>query len=195
MQDGRKEIVRLDGDKEQVLDDMLRWLYSYEYFPNFDIEVIKNLDPNGWERHIDAAIIADKYGIPSMEKYAMEVCDVCLATFIGGPDIDLSKLLKRVLEYPDRKGKLASMIADYCPESFPEVFRIEGFRVWLAKHPKIKKDLIDRNFSELIKIEEFREYLSADSDTALRDIDRLMGFEEGKATEKKGKKRKGSPVM
>lgn len=184
--------MKLDEDDEQALEDMLRWLYSYEYFPTFDFEIIKNFDDNEWERHLEALIVADKYGVPSMEEHAMDVCEAVFATF--GNDIDLLKLVERALRYPDRQCKLAGSIAWLSGSRFLKVFKDTNYRLWLEKHPSIKEKLIDENFSELIKTTELRAYLRTDSDTALRHIDRLMGPEEGKKTEeKKKKKRKVSP--
>lgn len=181
-------VIHLEDDNEEAIDDMLHWLYSFEYFPSFDLKVMKNLDEDDWERHLDGAIIAHKYGIASMEKYAIGVCTCAIETF--AEDLDAVRLAKRALDYPDKGAILADYIPHFSHGRFPELFKDDRFRRLLARYPETRQQLIDENFTELIKTEEFRAHLKADGELALRYIDRLMESEQDESEEKKGKKKR-----
>lgn len=171
---------------------MLHWIYGYHYC---DSDIIKYTDPDDWDRHLEAAIVAAEYGVLSLEEAAMELCECYIETFAR--EINVLHFATCALKYPDKRGLLTHQIPKLFDRHFSKWFRDETFRSWLARYPKVKQELVDKHFSKLIKTQEFREYLKTDGEMALSYIDRLTetvaqlsGVGTNSTDEKEAKKRK-----
>lgn len=170
---------------------MLHWLYSYQYFPGSDIDVIKWMDGDAGrqcQRHLNAAAIAEKYGVPEMEEYAVEICQ-CFVD-VHTHEVTRAEFAKCALQYIDRKKRLASMVHTLGHSRFPEHFKEEGFRVLLERYPEVRRKLIDENFAELIKVPQLRNYLKTNGGTALEQTDRLTDEAESREERNESKRRK-----
>lgn len=181
----------MNDSNEEAVDDLLHWLCSYQHFPDFDIEVIPNMDGDAdWQckRQLSAAAIAEKYGVREMEEYAVQVCE-CFVD-VHTDEIGRAEFAKCALQYRDREQRLARIVHVLGESRFPEHFKDESFRLLLERYPEVRRQLIDENFAELIEVPQFRDYLKANGETALEQIDRLVEEAKSKEERTESKKRK-----
>lgn len=57
--------IHLKDDKPEAAESMLRYIYTGGYVADNE-----RYDPNDWERHLDVAITANKYGVYHLENKA-----------------------------------------------------------------------------------------------------------------------------
>lgn len=177
-------MVQLHGDDEQAVEDMLRWVYSHE---DFDTEFIKHSGAGFLSRMMEGAIIADKYGIPSMEKYNVEQCQTIL---LACGEVDAVEFAEQAVRYPDSHGLLAESLPEFFGGCFVNLFKNEHVRALLAKHADIRAQLIEENFDELATTDEFRDLVRKDHDLARTWADALDEASEEVTDEPESKKRK-----
>lgn len=148
---------------------MLRFLYGFPYAldktPADDTQ-------QTWERHLNVAIVADKYDLPDLEKFAFDACTVDIRNR-DSQDVDVSHLIKRAADYHDRSGALSGVTLGVVNAQFVSLFPKTDVQAWLADRPEDREALMVSHFDELMKTETFREMLRTDGEMALRHLDRL----------------------
>ena len=145
-------------------------MYAYGYPSNL---VQTQEDEEPWERHLNVMIVADKYGLPKLEKMAFVHLKSCLRAQAQGPA--LLQAIKRSREYSDHLRFLKELLVQLCQSRFVELFEDSDFRAWYDALDTSSQDhLVLINFVQLVGVAEFRARLEADGGAALRHIDRLV---------------------
>lgn len=176
-QESTQDTYELHDDDPVAVDAMLCYIYAVEY-PGGDL-FFKSKSAL-WERHLNVAIVADKYGLPQLERRALERC---LDRIIGdnwSGDVDLLYVIERSMDYPDRTGKLTETIVELVDKPFMKLFKDARFRDWVDDHAAKTKVLVAKHFAELMKLKIFRAKLEADGALAVKHLDRVLEESQAK---------------
>lgn len=186
MQENGEGILVLHEDEPTAVEDMLRWIYTSEY-PSAGKDSVGGCDSRSrtWEDHLNAMIVADKYGLPTLEKVAFDHCKAevasqdKLAKEAGRATSDelIRSLIQRSWEYADnerRFNKLLASLPEISGARFTDLFEEAFFREWIDTNPDVAKPLIEKWFVSLMRKKSFRDKISQDPELSLQQLDRLL---------------------
>lgn len=162
----------LEKGSRQALTVMLRWFYGFQYHGDHDY--VRDSCGTGYSDHLDVAIVAEEYGVKSLEREAGQMCDSFLQAVYNSwstgtrtsaenfTTFDWPKFLKHALTYSDQYGLLEDAIADMSGTCIAHLFELDAFRTLRARYPDLKLSLFDHYFEELMHSQKFRHYLETD---------------------------------
>lgn len=148
---------------------MLHYLYSLHYALT---ETDASDTQQTWERHLNVAIVADKYDVPGLEECAFGACARELHEE-EDREFDVPHLINRAGDYHDRSGKLERLTLAKVNAQLVSLLPRADIQAWLADRPKVREALIIQHFDDLMENETFRGMLRKDGEMALQHLDRL----------------------
>lgn len=102
-----------------------------------------------WERHLDVAVIADRYDVPELEQQALAACIVDIAPR-KSKKVPVAHLIARASFYHDRKARLSEVILRVVDAQFVALFENQTVQDWLDEYPKEPERFVVEHFDELI---------------------------------------------
>lgn len=136
---------------------MLRYIYTAKYpsAPNSS-EDDGHDSGNPWARHLELAIVADKYGITALRESALQRLD-------GGWRLetasDVAEFARRARDLAIEQERLDAIVLQACSGCFVDCFELPGFRDWLDERPQMRDDLCANNIHALMKNQTFQDRL------------------------------------
>ena len=156
---------------------MLRYLYTSDYnsalpMPTSLEEYENSPESYGtrWGRHLELAIVADKYGATRLKETALERLEI-------GDSLestsDIAKFVSRTQDLPVEQERLDQVVLHACADRFVDCFKHASFRAWLAERPELRDDLCSANTCDLLNLQAFHDLLKEDGEFAVRMLQLL----------------------
>lgn len=169
-QEGEEGVLELHGDHPLALYDMLQYLYIADYWALPLSEDLGDGYGSRWVRHLELAIVADKYCIDGLKKTALRRLEEGIS--LDSPS-DIAKFAARALRSSIEEERLDAIILQDCRSRFIECFKHASFRGWLFERPVICADLCSRNILGLVRVQAFHDLIKGDGSLAMDILRRL----------------------
>lgn len=159
----------LHGDDPDALETMLRYIYTSNY---------PLIRPRLWKRHLDIAIVADKYGLDLLKNESLGKLDQVRRFVDHCGNRDIASTLDFIVHVgnwlPGESERVGKLIEKHCTRDFESFFMEKRFRAMLECHTSVRDRLYVEHIDVLIEHSTFSALLREESGLAAKYLKAIV---------------------